>query len=113
MFFWPILGEDIDFKDFILANYKRILDVKEFAGAANMSLSTFNRKFKETFNDTAKHWLMSRRDESIYKDITMTDIPFSELADKYSFSSPAYFATYCKKTFGRNALELRREKRLE
>lgn len=49
----------------------------------------------------------------VYKDITMTDIPFSELADKYSFSSPAYFATYCKKTFGRNALELRREKRLE
>lgn len=111
LFFSPILGDDIDFKDFVLANYKKIVDVKEFADVANMSVSTFNRKFKETFNDTAKHWLMSRRAESIYKDITMTDIPFSELADKYSFSSPAYFATYCKKTFGKTALELRRESR--
>lgn len=113
LFFSPILGDNIDFKDFVLANYKKILDVKEFAGVANMSLSTFNRRFKETFNDTAKNWLMSRRAESIYKDVVMSDISFSELADKYSFSSPAYFSTYCKKTFGKTALELRKEKKLE
>lgn len=113
LFFSPILGDNIDFKDFVLVNYKKILDVKEFAGVANMSLSTFNRRFKETFNDTAKNWLMSRRAESIYKDVVMSDISFSELADKYSFSSSAYFSTYCKKTFGKTALELRKEKRLE
>lgn len=113
LFFSPILGDNIDFKDFVLANYKKILDVKEFAGVANMSLSTFNRRFKETFNDTAKNWLMSRRAESIYKDVVMSEISFSELADKYSFSSSAYFSTYCKKTFGKTALELRKEKRLE
>lgn len=113
LFFSPILGDNIDFKDFVLANYKKILDVKEFAGVANMSLSTFNRRFKETFNDTAKNWLMSRRAESIYKDVVMSEISFSELADKYSFSSSAYFSTYCKKTFGKTALELRKEKKLE
>ncbi len=113
LFFSPILGDNIDFKDFVLANYKKILEVKEFAGVANMSLSTFNRRFKETFNDTAKNWLMSRRAESIYNDVVMSDISFSELADKYSFSSSAYFSTYCKKTFGETALELRKEKRLE
>lgn len=113
LFFSPILGDNIDFKDFVLANYKKILDVKKFAGVANMSLSTFNRRFKETFNDTAKNWLMSRRAESIYKDVVMSEISFSELADKYSFSSSAYFSTYCKKTFGKTALELRKEKRLE
>lgn len=113
LFFSPILGDNIDFKDFVLANYKKILEVKEFAGVANMSLSTFNRRFKETFNDTAKNWLMSRRAESIYKDVVMSEISFSELADKYSFSSSAYFSTYCKKTFGKTALELRKEKKLE
>lgn len=113
LFFSPILGDNIDYKDFVLANYKKILDVKEFAGVANMSLSTFNRRFKETFNDTAKNWLMSRRAESIYKDVVMSEISFSELADKYSFSSSAYFSTYCKKTFGKTALELRKEKKLE
>lgn len=113
LFFSPILGDNIDFKDFVLANYKKILEVKEFAGVANMSLSTFNRRFKETFNDTAKNWLMSRRAESIYNDVVMSEISFSELADKYSFSSSAYFSTYCKKTFGETALELRKEKRLE
>lgn len=113
LFFSSMLGDNVDFKDFVLANYKKILDVKEFAGVANMSLSTFNRRFKEAFNDTAKNWLMSRRAESIYKDVVMSDISFSELADKYSFSSPAYFSTHCKKTFGKTALELRKEKKLE
>ena len=53
-FFYPILGRDLDFKDFILTNSHKIFDVKDFATQANMSLSTFNRRFKETFNDTAK-----------------------------------------------------------
>lgn len=53
-FFYPILGRDLDFKDFILTNSRKIFDVKDFATQANMSLSTFNRRFKETFNDTAK-----------------------------------------------------------
>lgn len=109
LFFYPILGQDMDFKDFVLSNYKNVCDVQEFAGKANLSLRTFNRRFKETFRVTAQQWLMDRRAESVLNDILMSDMSFNEIAEKYNFSSPSYFAAFCKKQYGKAANELRRE----
>lgn len=109
MFFSPILGKDLDFKDFVLTHYKQIFDVKEFAEKANMSQSTFNRRFKESFNDTALKWLLARKSESILNDIVKSDLTFAEISEKYRFSSPSYFVTFCKKHYGKTAAELRRE----
>ena len=109
MFFSPILGKDLDFKDFVLTHYKQIFDVREFAQKANMSQSTFNRRFKESFNDTALKWLLARKSESILNDIVKSDLTFAEISEKYRFSSPSYFVTFCKKHYGKTAAELRRE----
>lgn len=109
MFFSPILGKNLDFKDFVLTHYKQIFDVKEFAQKANMSQSTFNRRFKESFNDTALKWLLARKSESILNDIVKSDLTFAEISEKYRFSSPSYFVTFCKKHYGKTAAELRRE----
>lgn len=108
MFFSPIIGTNIDFKDFVLTHYKQIYDVKEFAEKANMSQSTFNRRFKETFNDTALHWLLARKSESILNDIVKSDLSFAEISEKYRFSSPSYFVAFCKKHYGKTAAELRK-----
>lgn len=109
MFFYPILGKDMEFKDFILMNSRTLFDVKEFAVRANMSLSTFNRRFKETFNDTAKNWLLLRKQEFVEHDITLSNLTFNEIAEKYSFSSTSYLVTFCKKYFGKTPNELRKE----
>ena len=109
MFFSPILGKDLDFKDFVLTHYKQIFDVKEFAEKANMSQSTFNRRFKESFNDTALKWLLARKSESILNDIVKSDLTFAEISEKYRFSSPSYFVTFCKKHYGKTAAKLRKE----
>ena len=109
MFFSPVLGKDLDFKDFVLTHYKQIFDVREFAQKANMSQSTFNRRFKESFNDTALKWLLARKSESILNDIVKSDLTFAEISEKYRFSSPSYFVTFCKKHYGKTAAELRRE----
>lgn len=109
MFFSPVIGKDFDFKDFVLSHYKQIFDVKEFAEKANMSQSTFNRRFKESFNDTALKWLLARKSESILNDIVKSDLTFAEISEKYRFSSPSYFVTFCKKHYGKTAAELRRE----
>lgn len=109
MFFNPVIGQDIDFKDFVLTHYKNIYDVKEFAEKANMSQSTFNRRFKESFNDTALKWLLARRSEDILNDILKSDLAFAEISDKYRFSSPSYFVAFCKKHYGKTAAELRRD----
>ena len=106
-FFYPILGRDIDFKDFVLAHYVDVADVKELAALANMSLSTFNRHFKETFNETAQKWLLARKAERLLRDVVMSELTFAEIAYKYKFSSPAYLVTFCKKNFGDTPYALR------
>lgn len=107
-FFYPIIGQDMDFKDFILNNYKSVRDVKEFAQKANLSVSTFNRRFKQAFSKPANQWMTERRSESILRDILMTNIPFALIAEKHAFSSPAYLVTFCKKHYGRTPNDLRK-----
>lgn len=109
LLFSPILGKDMDFKDFILSNYKKISNIIEFAEKANMSLSTFNRYFKKTFNETAYKWLLAHKSEDILNDILKSNLTIAEISDKYYFSSPSYFSAFCKKNYGKTAIELRNE----
>lgn len=111
LFFYPILGQNLDFKDFVLSNYKNVCDVQEFARKANLSLRTFNRRFKEAFHVTAQQWLLDRRSERVLQDIKKSDMTFNEIAEKYNFSSPSYFAAFCKKQYGKTANDLRKEAR--
>ena len=100
LFFYPVLGQNLEFKDFVLMNSRKIFDVKDFALQANMSQSTFNRRFKETFNETAKNWLLLRKQEFVKRDIALSNLSFSEIAEKYKFSSTSYLDTFCKKYRG-------------
>lgn len=109
-FFFPVLSHNIDFKDFVLSHYREVRDIKEFALKANMSLSTFNRNFKSSFNETAQKWLLARKAECILDDIVMTDMPFQEISDKFGFSSPSYFVAFCKKQFNSTPNEIRKSK---
>ena len=109
-FFYPILSQDLDFKDFVLANYKKVKDVKDFAVKANMSLSTFNRYFKASFNETAQKWLLTKKAENVMEDIIMTDMTFYEISDKYHFSSSAYFAAFCRRNFNATPNEIRKKR---
>lgn len=108
-FFYPILGRDMEFKLFVETYSQRVFNVKDLAVRANMSLSTFNRRFKETFHDTAKNWLMLRKLEQLKNDIVMGNASFASIADKYHFSSISYLITFCKKHFGKTPSELRKD----
>ena len=107
-FFYPIMHADTDFQNFVYANYRDIRDVQEFAEKANMSVRTFSRKFKDTFNDTASNWLTARRAEAILYDIIKTTDSFTEIATKHGFSSSAYLTNFCKQRFGRTPVTLRK-----
>lgn len=106
-FFYPINSIKSGFREFVIASYHDVKDVKQFAENANMSLSTFNRKFKEEFGEPASTWLKQRKAEMICQDIRMSDLSLSEIADKYEFSSPAYLVTFCKQNFHKTPGELR------
>lgn len=107
MFFYPLIGKDIDFKDFVLSNYLRIPNLQEFAMEANMSLNTFKRHFQEAFGQSAHKWITERKTEWVYKDILLTDKPFPEIGQEYGFQSSSYFTEFCKKHFGKSPQELR------
>lgn len=106
-FFYPLLGKDLDFKDFVMSNYLLIKDLSEFASQANMSLPTFKRHFRETFGQPAHKWITERKAAWIYKDILLTNMPFAEIGEKYHFLSPAYFSAFCKKNFGLSPQKIR------
>lgn len=108
-FFYPILGQDIDFKDFILTNYTTIFDITEFAQKANMTPATFNRRFKNAFHQPAYKWLTARKAERVLRDIKISSMSFDEIATQHGFSSAAYLATFCKQHFEKSPSELRGE----
>lgn len=108
-FFYPIMGKDIDFKDFVLTNYTSIFEVSDFAHKANMTVATFNRRFKEAFHQSAHKWLTARKAERILRDIKISNMSFDEIAAQYGFSSAAYLATFCKQHYYKSPTELRAE----
>lgn len=106
--FAPILGKDDDFKTKVLMTYSQAANAQELADLLNMSSSTFNRKFRDTFNISVGKWLMDRKKEKIYNDILITNTPISEIAFKYSLTVNHLIA-FCKKHFGMTPTEMRKE----
>lgn len=109
MLFKDFLGHNNSFKYYVLTFVNQYNTVDELIQNANMSRSTFLRRFREVFHDSPHHWILQRKLKQILKDITTTQMPFSEISEKYHFSSPAYFATFCKKNFGKTPLKLRED----
>lgn len=108
-FFYPLTGNRyLAFRKFVISHYKSYEDVSSFAESAGMSLSTFSRCFKSAFGTTVYRWLDDRRAENVFMDIVMTDMSFSEVADKHAFSSQAYLVYYTKKHFGLTPSAIRR-----
>lgn len=108
-FFYPLLGKDMDFKDFVLSNYLSVADLNEFASLAKMSIDTFKRRFKESFGEPAHKWITQRKAEFIHRDIILTEKSFSEISAEYHMSSQAYLNTFCKQHFGKSPQKLRDE----
>lgn len=106
-FFYPLLGKDMGFKDYVMANYLSIKDIPDFARQMNLGVDTFKRRFKEAFGEPAHKWISQRKSELIYRDLVVSEKTFTEIATEYGFSSQAYLSTFCKKYFDKSPQELR------
>ena len=105
--FFPLLGGDPDFKNFVLMNYRKTDKVNQLSNMIGMTPVTFNRRFVDAFGVSAATWLRDRRKESIIRDIKLTRISFTKLSSKYGFSSPAYFTAFCRRNWEKTPKELR------
>lgn len=108
--FKPALSVDFDFKDRVLDVYASGYNAQEIADLLNLSIATFNRKFKKAFEMTSGQWLTLKRKENILKDLLMTDLSPKEIAMKYNFT-PNYLISFCREHFGNTPIGLREANR--
>lgn len=109
VFFAPLLGKNVDFREQVLLNYTLARNIKELAARVHLSLSTFNRRFKETFKKSPQVWMTERKVDDILIDIRFASMTFEEIAEKYHFSSTSYLISFCKKHFGQTPAYLRKQ----
>ncbi|MDR1344443.1 MAG: AraC family transcriptional regulator [Tannerellaceae bacterium] len=99
-FLKPLLTQDMDFKACVIRNYDSTRNVGELAGACNLSVRAFIRKFKTQFNDSPYQWILKQKAGQIKILLADMNKPMQSIVKEYGFSSPAHFTTYCKKQFG-------------
>ena len=107
--FAPIISNNIDFKNNVLANYLNASSVKELAQICNYSLSTFNRIFKKNFNENPYIWLQNQKIKYIAGRLSDKNIPLGQIIDEFRFSSPSHFTIFCKKHLNLTPSQFRKQ----
>lgn len=88
------------FIDILLKTYIEPLTITEFAKRTNMSVSSFKKKFKETFNIPPKKWINRKRLEKAHQMSKDTNYSITEICFLTGFENLSYFIRSYKKEFG-------------
>lgn len=85
------------------------LSVDELAKLSNLSLSSFKREFKKTFDDSPQNYINTKRLEKAKTLLLNTNLPVGEIAFEIGFNDPQYFTRLFTKNIGLNPSEYRQE----
>lgn len=107
MFFYPLLGKNIEFRKMVTDFYPRVRNANDYASLCGYSFSVFQRKFKEVFGETVYQWMQRQKAEQIKHILMTTDISLKELTEELHFASPAHLNKFCKVWFGMTPTEVR------
>lgn len=107
-FFYPLVGNSIDFKTSVMSTYRDVKTVEELAMQLGYGLSNFKKKFKEEFDESAYQWMLKQKSKHIQYKLSFADVDFASIIDEFGFSSPAHFNRFCKTQYGKTPSELRK-----
>lgn len=107
MFFYPLIGKNMDFKKMVFDNYFKAKGIKDLSDKSGYSPVVFQRKFKDVFGETVYQWLQRQKAERIKHRLMTENVNLKELADEFEFASPAHLNKFCKIWFGMSPSELR------
>ncbi len=93
---------------FIDANLDRPLQVAELAAEAGLSRAHFTRAFQAAVGEPPHRFVLSRRLEEVRRALAETDVPLSNLAVRYGFSSHAHMSSAFRAAFGATPSSYRR-----
>ena len=96
----PIIGKEMDFKDFIMRNYTKVDNIEQLISLSTLGRSCFFTKFNETFGMTAKQWMLKQRNLRILEKMTEPDVCIKDIIEELGFDSQVYFSRYCRQHFG-------------
>jgi AraC family transcriptional regulator, exoenzyme S synthesis regulatory protein ExsA len=77
-------------------HYKENISLEQYAFLANSSLSTFKRKFQQTFKMNPGKWILQRRLEESYELLKNSEKNITEIAYEVGFETPAHFISSFK-----------------
>ena len=98
--FHPIIGKEMDFKDFVMHNHTKVDNIEQLISLSNMGRSYFFTKFNEVFGMTAKQWMLKQRNQRILEQMTEPGVCIKDVIEKLGFDSQGNFNRYCKQHFG-------------
>ncbi len=99
MLFHPIIGKELEFKDFVMENYTKVNNLDELIALSNIGRTSFFIKFKEEFGMTAKQWMMKQLKERILAKVAEPGVCVKQLMEVCSFDSQAQLYRYFKQQF--------------
>lgn len=103
--FHPI---NVQFKESIEANILNPLSMEQLAFICNMSLSTFKREFKKTFNDTPAKYIKRRRLEYSSMKLIQSNESITSIAFASGFQDLSTFSASFQEKFGISPKEFRK-----
>jgi AraC-like DNA-binding protein len=99
-FLYFIVSENVQFKEFVMNNYRKVKNVQELASLANYSTSGFIKRFQRCFNDSPYGWMQKQRAKQIQIEIKQGVKSLQEIAVEYKFSSYQHVSNFCKIQLG-------------
>ena len=88
-------------------NYKYNLTLDQYANLALMSLSTFKREFKKTFNDAPTKWITKNRLRLAAQLLEDTSLSVGEIGFECGFENQTHFSRIFKQNMLISPLQFR------
>lgn len=98
--FYPIIGKEMNFKDFVIQNYTKVDNIEQLIALSNLGRSCFFTKFNDVFGMTAKQWILKQKNQRILEEMTKPGVCIKDVIEELGFDSQVYFNRYCKHHFG-------------
>ncbi|OJJ22464.1 hypothetical protein BKI52_07220 [marine bacterium AO1-C] len=88
------------FKEIVDAHIFTPITIESLAQLTHYSLTTFKRKFKETYGTPPGKYLIDKRLEKVAESLRITDESVSQIGYEWGFDSPEHLSRAFKKKFG-------------
>ncbi|MEG1586321.1 MAG: helix-turn-helix domain-containing protein [Bacteroidales bacterium] len=98
--FYHSIGQEPEFTDAVLSNYKNSKTAKELAAKLGYGEKTFRKIFKYNFGTTPYRWMQQQIAREIQFKLFDKRIPLKEIMFDFGFTDSSHFNVYCKRNFG-------------